>query len=162
MKRLPASLVAVALLVSPVPAQDWGSDFNMGTFAAGGGSDANGWLHFECADPDSGLGTAGRPHMSLRIKDGATLDKKSVADLSFWVGDDKSFLLPMQFERGSTDLLVYRYSPETAAEVLYLIEALREGERFAANLGNDNVAAITLDGSHAALEFVEGCIADAQ
>lgn len=163
MRRLAASLVAGALLASPALAQDWGSYFNMGTFAAGGGSDANGWLHFECAGPDSGFSTAGRPHISVRVRDGVELDKKTLAaGVWFWVGDGASYDVPVQLEQGSSTVLVYDYSAQSVPGVLDFIAALRRGERFGLVVGAENVASITLEGSHAALEYVEGCIANAQ
>jgi hypothetical protein len=162
MKARLAIALASLLGAAPAAAQDWNTYFNMATFGAGGGSDANGWLNFECAGPDSGFSTAGRPHIALRVKDGVTLDKKSLEDgPTFWVGDDQSFLLPMQLQERSTTSLNYQYDEASVPQVLEFLAALRRGVRFSAMLGDENIAAITLEGSSAALQFVEGCIADA-
>jgi hypothetical protein len=161
MKALPFLCLAGLLLAGSAAAQEWQTYFNMATFGAGGGSDEGGWLNFECAGDDSGFSTAGEPYIALEVKAGVTLSKKSLgAGPTFWVGDDQSFALPMRLEAGSTTTLAYQYSAATVPEVLHFIAALRGGTSFSATLGNENIASIPLDGSNAALEFIEGCVAD--
>lgn len=165
-KRIVPMLALVAL-AWPASAQDWGTGFNMGTHLAGGGSDANGWLSFECADKgsDSGFATEGQPFLSLRPMAGVVLSKKSIPHdgIAFWVGDDMSFLLPMSLEPGGKTLS-YDYSEESVQEVRYLVDALRQGKfvtAYAGGLEDTRLVSITLEGSYGALEFIEGCIADA-
>lgn len=163
MKKLAALSLCVLSFASPAVAQDWDSFFNMGTFTAGGGSDANGWLSLECADPDSGFSSAGRPFLSVTVMSGISLNKKSLADgLAFWVDDGQSYLLPMSLEDGSSTILHYDYSDDSVDEVLHLVEALRKGDRVGLEVGTEFVMKVTLEGSFQALEYVEGCIRDAQ
>ena len=152
--------IALALIASPALAQDWGTDFNMGTFAAGGGSAANGYLNLECADKSSGFESAGQPFIALTVMDGVELDKKSLpGEITFWVGDDQSYLLPMSIEAGSTTRLVYDYSADTVEQARWLVEALREGSSVTAKADETILATIELEGSDDALELVEECIA---
>ena len=163
MKKLAALGLSVLPLASPAVAQDWDSYFNMGTFAAGGGSDANGWLSLECADPDSGFSSAGRPFLSVTVMSGISLNKKSLADgLAFWVDDGQSYVLPMSLEEGSSTILHYDHSDDSVGEVLDLIEALRKGGNVGLEMGAEFVMRVTLEGSFQALEYVEACIRDAQ
>jgi hypothetical protein len=156
-----AAMLASMLAVAPASAQEWSAYFNMATFGAGGGSDAGGGLNFECGDKDSGAHNPGRPYMTLRLAEGTELNKKSaLEDIVFWVGDGMSFTLPLVLERGSADTLAYVYSPETVPEVLEFISALREGQTFTALQGERRLASVDLEGSAAALQYVEGCIAD--
>lgn len=163
MKKLAALVLCILPLASPAVAQDWDSFFNMGTFTAGGGSDANGWLSLECADPDSGFDTAGRLFLSVTVMSGISLNKKSLADGgTFWVDDGKSYVLPLSLENGSSTILHYDYSDDTVGQVLDLVETLRKGGSVGLEVGTEFVMRVTLEGSFQALEYVEGCIRDAQ
>ena len=162
--RIIIAVATLALLILPTQAQDWGTDFNMGTFAAGGGSAANGYLNLECPDESSGFDTAGQPFVTLTPMDGVVLNKKSVPEegIAFWVDDDQSYLLPMSLEP-SGNSLDYDYSVESAQSVRDMVEAMRKGDTvtaYAGGLDGIRLVMITLDGSAAALEFVEGCIAE--
>ena len=160
MKRLAFGLVAGILLSGPAVAEKWSTYYNMATFGAGGGSDADGWFNFECAGSDSGFSTAGQPHFTLRIGEGFSR-KKLVPEktITFFVDDGLSYVLPMSPEVQSTVNLVYDHSAETLEEMQYFIAALRRGDRATAWSGSRQLASVALDGSFAALEFVEACIA---
>jgi hypothetical protein len=158
-KRSLIAFATLALLSAPVSAQEWGTDFNMGTFAGGGGTDASGSLSFECADPSSGFDTAGQPFIELKPMAGVVLNKKSVPSegVTFWVEDEQSYLLPMSLEPGGQSLS-YDYSADSVQSVRDLVAALRSGSRVAAYAGKTQLVMMTLDGSSKALEFVESCI----
>ena len=150
----------MALIASPALAQDWGTDFNMGTFAAGGGSAANGYLNLECADKSSGFDSAGQPFIALTVIDGEQLDKKSLpGEITFSIDDDQSYLLSMSIEDGSTTRLVYDYSDDTVEQARGLVEALRKGSIVTAKADETILASLDLEGSDDALELVEDCIA---
>ena len=161
MKKLfPGLGVIGILLVSPAWADKWDTYYNMATFGAGGGADAGGWFNFECADEESGFSTAGQPYFTLRI--GEEFNRKKLTPdktITFWVDDGLSYVLPMRWEAQSTVSLVYDYSAETLEEMQDFIAALRRGDRATAWSGEQQLASVALDGSYAALEFVEGCIA---
>lgn len=159
MRRWAAAAI-LSLLVLPAAAQEWTTDFNMGTFLAGGGSEAQGFLSFECPDPSSGFDTAGQPFVTLTPKAGVVLNKKSVPPegITFWVGDEQSFLLPMSIEPGNASLS-YDYSADSVQSVRDLVTALRSGSGVAAYAGETMLVMIGLDGSSKALEYIDGCIA---
>lgn len=158
--RVFAGIVALAMIASPALAQDWGTDFNMGTFAAGGGSPDNGYLNLECAGEGSGFDFAGQPFIALTVIDGEQLDKKSLPDeITFWVDDEQSYLLPMSIEEGSTTRLVYDYSADTVEQARGLVEAMRQGSIVTAKADENVIASLDLEGSNDTLELVEDCIA---
>lgn len=161
MFRLLVALVASqVLLAGPVRAEAWDAYYNMATFGAGGGSDAGGWFNFECADEESGFGTAGQAHFSLRMGEDFTKEEfVPVKDIQFWVGDGKSFVLPMSPEADSAIDLKYDYSAETRQEMLWFIEALRQGDGVSAWSDDRQLARVALKGSSAALKDVEACVA---
>lgn len=153
----------MALLATSAVAQDWSTDFNMGSLLAGGGNEAGGYLSFECMDEGDAGDPVGIPYLTLSPMVGVVVNKKSVpADgISFWVGDDKSFLVPMSVDPGGTSLS-YDYSTQSVQEVRWLVEALRVGDTVTAFAGTPEdlrLIRFGLDGSSEALELIEGCIA---
>ncbi len=161
MKRPAVILISTLSLLASVEAQDWNGYFSMATFGAGGGSDENGWLNFECADPSSGFSTAGRAYMQMRLMEGVQLSKNSLpADVAFWVGDSQSYLFPMVLTPDTTNGLSYAYSAETTQEMLDFIAALREGNSVTAFLDDVRLIRIELQNSSSALSAIEGCVAD--
>lgn len=164
MQRLFLALAASGiLLASPVRADKadaWDTYFNMATFGAGGGTDAGGWFNFECADEDSGFSSAGQAHFTLRMGEEFAGEKPTPEKaITFFVDDGLSFVLPMSMQAESSVDLYYDYSAETLEEMLDFIAALRRGSRVTVWSGQQQLASVGLDGSSAALEYVEACVA---
>jgi hypothetical protein len=159
MMRAWLGAMAMAVLALPASAQEWTTGFNMGTFLAGGGSDATGYLNFECADESSGFSTAGQPFITLTPMAGVVLNKKFVPKdgITFWVEDEFSYLLPMSLEAGGQSLN-YDYSAESVQSVRDLVAQLRKGSGVTAYAGDTRLVMIPLQGSAKALEFIDGCI----
>jgi len=153
-------LLASILLIGPAWADNWSSYYNMATFGAGGGADEGGWFNLECADEESGFSMAGEPFFDVII--GEKFHQKKAAlepMITFVVDDGRSYLLPMNLEQNSTTHLHYDRNPETFPEMQDFIAALRRGNQVTAWSGAQQLASVTLDGSFAALEFVEACVA---
>lgn len=161
MKRVILALAASGILFSgPVWADIWGTYYNMATFGAGGGADAGGWFNFECAGADSGFETAGQPYFSVRIGEEFIQEQLTLEETTaFWVDDGQSYALPMRLEAGSADNLSYEHSAQTLEEMRDFIAALRRGDRATVWSGQQQLASVALDGSYAALEYVEACVA---
>lgn len=158
MKSCGLLLSALALMASPVFAQDWQSSVRQDIYVAYGGSDENGWMRFECPDPASGLAGAGELSISLTLKEGVALSKKRVPDeITFWISDGKSFLLPMKLLPGTDNELRYDHDPEWAETARDMLEAARVDNRAGAYADDELILSITLDGSAAALREVAAC-----
>lgn len=146
--------------VSPSMAQDWGTYFNMATFGAGGGSDTNGWLNFECAGPDSGFSSSGEPFFSIVIGDRFRDEKQDLEPLiTIRVDGGKTYAVPMAFDVKSTRVLKNDRRPEIFPEMQALIAGLRTGMQATAWSGTRQLAEVDLTGSFAALEYIAACIA---
>ena len=161
-----AAFLAIAFSTSSATAQEWTTDFNMGSFLAGGGNEASGYLSFECSDDGTAYSPPGQPYITLTPMAGVVLNKKTLPSdgIAFWVGDDQSFLLPMSVDPGGKSLS-YDYSAESLQEVRWLVEALRKGNTVTAFAGAPEdlrLIRFTLDGSHDALEYIDGCIRDSR
>jgi hypothetical protein len=153
-------LSAAVLLIGPAWAGNWSNYYNMATFVAGGGADEGGWFNFECADEESGFSMAGQPFFDVTIGENFYQKKAALEPtIIFAVDDGQSYLLPMRLEQNSTTHLHYDRNPETFPEMQDFIAALRRGNRVTAWSGEQQLASVTLDGSFAALEFVEACVA---
>jgi hypothetical protein len=148
-----ALLPAAAAYAQPAPV--WGGYYNMGTFAAGGGSEAGGSISLECAGPD--LGDAGTLHLQLtpaaRIEPFA--DAPPQLDFSI---DQQLITVPVTAENGA--VFFYRSEPEDDALALELIAALRRGNRLVVSAPELDIADIPLKGSSQALVSVEACVAE--
>ena len=158
--RIVLGFVLGLLLIGPAVAETWGTYYNMDTFGAGGGTDEEGWFNFECASADSGFSFSEQPFFAMGIgetflKQEATLEPQ----ITIFVDDDQSYVVPMRFELNSTTTLVNDRDPKTFPNVLDLIEALRRGERATAWSGQQQLASVALDGSFAALDGVAACVA---
>lgn len=153
-------LLASILLIDPAWAGSWSNYYNMATFVAGGGTDEGGWFNFECADEESGFSMAGQPFFDVMIGEKFHQEKAALKPtVAFFVDDGQSYLLPMNLERDSTTHLHYDRNPETFPEMQDFIAALRRGNQVTAWSGEQQLVSIALNGSFAALQFVEACVA---
>ena len=154
-----APLLALALL-APLPAYAqsspiWGGHYNMGVFAAGGGSEADGHVSLECSGDD--LADAGA--FFLQLEPAAAIEPFADAppQLDFLV-DGEIFTLPVTAENGA--LLFYRSEPGNDTLTLPLIKALRRGQTLIVSAPELDIARISLRGSSEALIYVQQCVTE--
>jgi hypothetical protein len=158
MNRLTIAALACFALAGPVTAAPWGTDYNMGTFAAGGGSDEDGWLSLECGDPEGGLDNYGELYLLFTPAKDASFNKKQpLTYLTFTIGSD-SFDLPIELEAGSSNTFAYVREAEGATLTQGLVLAMRNGDRVQISLDGAQLGDISLEGSNAALEAIDECI----
>lgn len=158
MRRTALIALASFAFCIPATAAPWGTFYNMGTFAAGAGSDAEGWLSLECGDPQAGVADYGELNLLLTTASGAGFDKAKPLDyVQFTIGD-VTVDMPMEFEAGSTERLVYVHEAEGAVLTQDLVAVMRQGERVSVTYEGAQLADITLEGADAALEAIDSCI----
>jgi len=158
MMRVAAVAMIAALSIAPASAAPWGTDYNMGTFAAGGGSPSEGQLNLECGDPDAGIANYGELNLQLTIAAGASLKAKSPLDSVQFAVDGKVLDMPMEIEHGSSGVLNYVREAEGAALAQELVTAMRHGDSVKISYQGTELANVGLSGSNAALEVIDSCI----
>jgi len=148
-----AFLPAVAVNAQPEPI--WGGYFNMGSFAAGGGSHVRGSIRLECAGPN--LADAGA--FFLQLTPAASIEPfvDAPPQLDFIVGGEL-MTVPVTAENGA--VFFYRAEPADDVVALALIAALRRGSRLIVVAPELDIADIPLKGSSQALAYVEECVAE--
>ncbi|KRA55415.1 hypothetical protein [Devosia sp. Root635] len=154
-----APLLALAVL-APLsahaqPAPIWGGHYNMGVFAAGGGSEADGHVSLECSGDE--LADAGA--FFLQLEPAASIEPfvDAPPHLDFLIDGD-IFTVPVTAENGA--VFFYRSEPEDDTVTLPLIAALRGGRTLVVSAPELDIAEIALRGSGEALTYVEQCVAD--
>lgn len=158
MKSLPALLVLGAVLPVPAlaqPAPVWGGHYNMGSFAAGGGSAEMGHLSLSCAG-DS-LDDAGAVFLQLEPAAGIEPFVNAPPELDFVI-DGEVFTLPVTAEEGR--IFYYRAAADDDGLASALIDALRRGQALSVAAPELTIAEIPLRGSFAALTYVAQCVAE--
>ncbi|RDE08170.1 hypothetical protein [Pelagibacterium lacus] len=158
MKSLLALLVLGAVLPVPAlaqPAPVWGGHYNMGSFAAGGGSAQIGHVSLSCAG-DS-LDDAGAVFLQLEPAAGIEPFVDAPPELDFVI-DGAVFTLPVTAEEGR--IFFYRTEPGDSAMAAALIDALRRGQTLSVSAPELTIAEIPLRGSFAALTYVAQCVAE--
>ena len=153
------SLAAVASLAGLGAAgaeSRWTSDYQMGAFVAGGGSDEEGWITLECVDPESGAPSPGTLSLSLTPQTGVDLATGDSPDLlAFWVDEAGSIPIPVHWEGES--LVMDEIGASLRRSLLTMLRVgdtlwVRTAERDA-----EMAAEISLAGSTAALAGFEAC-----
>jgi hypothetical protein len=154
-----AALLALALL-APLsahaqPTPIWGGHYNMGVFAAGGGSETDGHISLECAGDE--LADAGA--FFLQLEPAAAIEPFTDAppQLDFLV-DGEIFTLPVTAENGA--VFFYRSEPGDDSLTASLIEKLRRGHTLTVAAPELDIARISLRGSSAALIHVQRCVVE--
>ncbi|UJW84298.1 DUF1176 domain-containing protein [Devosia sp. SL43] len=151
-------MLAGLTLAVPALAAPWGTDYNMGTFAAGGGSEQEGWLSLECGDPQGGLSNFGELYLLFTPAAGASFNKKQpLTYLTFTIGAE-TFDLPIELEPGSSDTFAYMREAEGSILTQGLVSAMRNGESVQISLDGQQLGDISLEGSDEALEAIDECI----
>lgn len=158
MIRPTIGLLAVLVFAAPVVAAPWGTDYNMGAFGAGGGSDEDGWLTLECGDPDAGVPSYGELFLTFTPGAGASFNKKQVFTYLTFVVGAKTIDLPIELEPGSSNSFAYVREAEGAALTQSLVAAMRGGDRVRVLLDDNQLGDISLEGSSEALEAIDSCI----
>ena len=154
-----ASLLALAILAplsaQAQPAPIWGGHYNMGVFAAGGGSEADGHVSLECVGDE--LADAGA--FFLQLEPAAAIEGFTDAppQLDFLIDGD-IFTLPVTAENGA--VFFYRSEPGDDTLTLPLIEKLRRGRALIVSAPELDIARISLRGSSEALTYVQQCVAE--
>lgn len=153
---VPLVLCAMAAIF-PASAQQapiWGGYYNMGTFAAGGGSEEDGHISLECAGEH--LDDAG--NFLLQLTPASEMDPfiDAPPQLDFSI-DGKQITLPVTAEDGA--VFFYRSGPDDNRQTLAMIGALQRGNTLIVSAPELDIAEISLRGSFEALTYVEACVA---
>lgn len=155
MKQTAMILLASLALAAPALAQDWGSDYNMGSIGVLGGNSASGTISIDCADAGNGVVEKGA--LSIFLKPGAAsmIGATSPGALDFDV-DGTTVSLPVADDAG--DGFIYEKTTESLIDVTALIDMLKGGKQLTVTAGAEQIASIGLDGAAAALDGVEACL----
>lgn len=149
-------LIVTGLAFSaPAFAQDWGSDYNMGSIGVLGGSEANGTIMVDCAEAGNPVVPKGSLTIFLKPAHRADIGAESPGDLTFSV-DGTDVVLPVSDNKG--DGFVFDKTPKTLANATTLIDLLKSGQELLVTAGDTDIARIPLDGAAAALDGVEACL----
>ena len=158
MTRVAIVVMIAALSIGPVFAAPWGTDYNMGTFAAGGGGAGQGQLNLQCGDPDAGIADYGVLNMQLTVASASRFAGESPADYVQFVVGDTSVDIPMELEQGSSTVLDYVDEAEGSVRTQALVTALRGGKSVRVEYQGVELATIALGGAKDALEAIDACI----
>jgi hypothetical protein len=162
MIRLIMSVLAALTLVAPTMAAPWVTDYQMGAFIAGGGSDEEGWLSLECGDPEQAVEGSSASYGELFLlftpATGIRFNKKqTLTYLTFVIGDE-TIDLPIELEPGSSETFSYVHEAEGAILTQGLVSAMRGGDRVQVSLDGVELGDISLEGSSEALDAIDDCI----
>ena len=154
-----APLLALALLAplsaQAQPAPIWGGHYNMGVFAAGGGSETDGHISLECSGDE--LADAGAFFMQLEPAASIEPFADAPPQLDFLI-DGEIFMVPVTAENGA--VFFYRSEAGDDSLTLRLIDALRRGHTLIVSAPELDIAEISLRGSSKALTYVQQCVAE--
>lgn len=149
------ALCALAPLSAHAQAPVWGGHYNMGVFAAGGGSEADGHISLSCSGDE--LADAGAFFLQLTPADRIEPFVNAPPQLDFFI-DGEIFTVPVTAENGA--VFFYSSEPDDDALTLDLIDALRRGLTLIVSAPELDIAEISLRGSFEALTYVERCVAE--
>ena len=162
MIRRTIGVMTALMLAAPAMAAPWVTDYQMGAFIAGGGSDEEGWLSLECGDPEQAVeGSSmsyGELFLNFSAAQGTSFNKKQTLTYLTFVIGAKTIDLPIELEAGSSDTFSYVREAEGAALTQSLVSAMRGGDRVQVMLDDVQLGDIGLEGSSAALEAIDECI----
>ena len=155
-------MLAVLILQAPAMSAPWVTDYHMGAFIAGAGSDAEGWLNLECGDPEQAVEGStmsyGELFLNFTPAAGARFNKKQTLTYLTFVIGAAPIDLPIELEAGSSDSFAYVREAEGAALARSLVSAMRSGDRVQVMLDGVQLGDIGLEGSDAALAAIDECI----
>lgn len=140
------------LLASPVSAQGWGSDYNMGSIGVMGGDAASGTIVIDCAEAGNAVVPEGA--LSLFVTPAAG-SAATAGEFGLAIGAT-SITLP--FADNGGDGFVHDKTPDSLDRLTALIDALETGEEVVVTQADREIARIGLAGAGAALDGVETCL----
>ncbi|HEY8576504.1 MAG TPA: hypothetical protein VIL88_09230 [Devosia sp.] len=150
-------LVAAGLMLAAFPsfAQEWGSDYNMGSIGVLGGTEADGTISIDCAESGNAVVPQGSLSIFLNPAVRAEGADAAATELTFSV-DGTDVVLPVTREGG--EAFVFSKMPETLDQATQLIDLLETGEELVVTADGEHLARIGLEGAGAALDGVEVCL----
>lgn len=152
MKKSLILVLTGALMATTAIAQDWGSDYNMGSIGVSGGNEASGAIVIDCAEAGNGL----VPQGSLSVFVNPAVGVEATAgDFSFQVGDT-AITLPVADNAG--DGFVHDKTADSLDALTALIDALETGDEVVVSQAGTEIARIGLEGAGTALDGVEACL----
>lgn len=140
------------LMASPAIAQDWGSDYNMGSLGVSGGDAASGTIVIDCAEAGNGVVPQGSLSVFVNPAAGVTA---IAGDFAFQIG---STAITLPFVDNGGDGFVHDKTADSLDQLTALIDALETGTDVVVTQGGSEIAHIGLDGAGAALDGVEACL----
>lgn len=155
MKHTAILILAGALLTSPAAAQNWGSDYNMGSIGVLGGTEADGTISIDCAEAGNAVVPQGALSIFLNPAQDVEIDSASVGDLVFAV-DGTEVTLPVADNGG--DGFVFDKTSASLPQAQQLLDLLETGDELVVTAGGTELARIGLQGAGEALDGVEVCL----
>lgn len=142
----------VLLLASPAIAQDWGSDYNMGSIGVLGGTAASGTIAIDCAEAGNAIVPQGSLSVFVNPVPNATA---TAGDFDFAIGQ-AAVTLP--FADNGGDGFVHEKTADSLDQLSALIDALATGDEVVISQAGSEIARIGLSGAGAALDGIEVCL----
>ncbi len=155
MRNAPALILATMAFVTPAAAQEWGSDYNMGSIGITGGTPADGTITIDCAEAGNAVVPQGSLSIWLQPAVRAIGAGSPADELTFAV-DGTELVLPVSAEEGSG--FVFNKTAETLDLASQLIGLLQTGTELVVTGESGHLARIDLQGAAAALDGVEVCL----
>lgn len=152
MKRTAILVCASLAMMAPAVAQDWSSDYNMGSIGVSGGNEAAGILVIDCAEAGNGVVAQGALSLFLTPASGATA---TAGDFVFAIGDAP---ITLKFADNQGDGFYHDKTPDSLDALTALIDGLETGDTLVVTQGANEIARIPLDGAGAALDGVDVCL----
>jgi len=154
-----ASMLVFLLAAAPASAEPWGTDYQMGTMVAYGGSDEEGRISFECVDPASGAANAGTTFLRIVPMAGISISKKDQIELVALWTDNGGGSLPVAVELDGDELgSSEELSDSLNRSVLRMLEVGNRLRITTADRAGLLLVDMALTGSEAALEGFGTCI----
>ncbi|MGB3338589.1 MAG: hypothetical protein WBA73_15550 [Devosia sp.] len=151
--KKPVILVLTAMLMaSPAIAQDWGSDYNMGSIGVSGGDAASGTIVIDCAEAGNGVVPQGSLSVFVNPAPGAAA---TAGDFSFHIGGNA---ITLPFADNGGDGFVHDKTADSLDQLSALFDALETGDEVVVRQADSEIADIGLAGAGAALDGVEACL----
>lgn len=152
MNRIAITILTSLALAAPAVAQDWGSDYNMGSIGVLGGSEATGTFSLDCAEAGNGVVRQGSLSVFLNPAAG------TVAAAGDFVLDIDGEAITLPFADNQGDGFVHDKSASSLPALTALVDGLETGTVLVVTQGDTVVARIGLVGAAAALDGIDVCL----
>jgi len=151
--------VALVLSASPTFAAPWTDGFQMGTFIASGGSDAEGYLGLECGSLESGHSWGGDMNITITPAVGSLPDPDVKAKSVFFeTGLAPALQVPVRREGDSFVAHSDMLSDDLRAALLSMLTKGNGLRIKTATTPFYDIADLSLEGSSKTLEGFEDCL----